>query len=92
MFRIEVQDLLEHRDRPRVEAVLLVLSSNLAVLRDRVFGLTPTAVGVADFEKQLRVTRVRCQESVVLLQSLGFGALLGVLARRVQNFSFIERQ
>ena len=47
---------------------------------------------MADLEQQLGVARVFLQELVVLLESLRLGALLRVLAGRVQYFSFIERQ
>ena len=64
----------------------------LLALGDRLFGLSPSAVGIADLEQQLRVARVRTQESVVLLQRLGLRALLRMLSRRIQDFSFIQRQ
>ena len=92
MLRVEIQDLLEDGDRTSVESVLSILLGDLAVLGDRLFGLTPTAIRIAHFEQQLRIARIGLQEFVVLLQGFRFRALLREFSRSVQYFSFIERQ
>jgi hypothetical protein len=92
VFRIEIQDLLVDRDRPGIEAVLAVLLGDLGVLGDRVLDLPPPPITIPDLEKELGVARVGLQEELVLLQRLGLRALLRELARRIEDFSFIERQ
>ena len=92
LLGIEVQDLLEDSHGASVETVLLILLGDLAVLRDGLFCLTPSTIGIANFQQQLRITWVRLQEYAVLLEGFGLRTLLRVFSRNFQYFSFIERQ
>jgi hypothetical protein len=91
-IRIEIEDLLEDRDGPRVEALLGVLLGDFRIGLDRLLDLPPTPMGVADLEAELGVLRVEFDELLVFLERLFLGALLGQLARRLEDFSLIRCQ
>jgi hypothetical protein len=91
-IRVEIQDLLVDRDGAGVEALLRVLPRDLRVGRDRLLDLTPATVGVADLEPQLRVARVELDELLVLRERLLLRALLGELARVLEDLSLVRCQ
>jgi len=61
MLWIEVQDLFEDGHGTRIESILSILLRDLAVLGNGFFGLSPSTIGVADFEQELGIAWIRLQ-------------------------------
>jgi len=85
---VDLQDLLVDRNGLRVEAALRELLGNLTVRFDRRTLITALELQVTELQTRIGVIRLSLKMVQVFLERLVVGALLDVLLRLVQRFSF----
>jgi hypothetical protein len=85
---VDLQDLLVDRDGLRVEAALRELFGDLAVRFDRRSLIAAFELEIAELQTRIAVIRLSLKMVQVFLERLVVSALLDVLLRLVQRFSF----